>query len=300
MKETTFSSLVKMDDPQSVLDEATTIYSTMFPGYSCETVVSVFVDIVRLFHGEYPGYRECNTEYHDLKHTTDSFLAMARLIHGATIFGECFTREEVDLGLVCALMHDTGYIQTIDDHVGTGAKYTGTDTQRSIVFMGRYIDDNGLSPEVFKNYADVLICASLDTKVCELNFESRQVELLCKMLGTADLMGQMADRTYLEKLLLLYYEFREGEVNEFKDELDLLKKTTDFYAMTRDRFANDFGGVSDYARHHFRVRWNIDKNLYMDAIESNIKYLAYILEHHSKDYRSHLRRDRIVGKLKDN
>ena len=30
------------------------------------------------------------------------------------------------------------------------------------------------------------------------------------MLGTADLIGQMADRYYLEKLLLLYEEFSEA------------------------------------------------------------------------------------------
>lgn len=33
--------------------------------------------------------------------------------------------------------------------------------------------------------------------------------MLGEILGTADLTGQMADRTYLEKLLLLFLEFED-------------------------------------------------------------------------------------------
>jgi hypothetical protein len=36
----------------------------------------------------------------------------------------------------------------------------------------------------------------------------------------------------------------------------------------------------------------------MEAIENHIKYLAFILENHEKDYRDHLKRDRIGKKLK--
>jgi len=292
MRETQLSLIVNMEDPQSVFDEARAIVLMMFREFDFETLYRVFKDIVRLFHGEYPGYRKCTTQYHDLRHATDTFLAMARLMHGASVGGENLTREQVNPGLVCALMHDTGYVQTLDDEVGTGAKYTRIDTKRSIVFMEKYIADSGFSREDFKDYPDILICTGLDTEISKIRFESRDTELLGKMLGTADLLGQMADRTYLEKLLFLYYEFREGGVARYNTELDILKKTTGFYAMARKRFATELDSVNEYARYHFKARWNLDRDLYMEAIEKNINYLKFILENHEKDYRDHLKRMR--------
>ena len=283
--------MVDMEDPLSVFDEVRATVLMMFKEFDFDTVDNVFKDIVRLFRGEYPGYRKCNTEYHDLKHTTDAFLAMARLMHGSLVSGENLTGEGVNLGLICALMHDTGYIQTLDDEVGTGAKYVRTDTRRSIAFMDKYVADSGLSKEDFKDYAHILICTGLDTRVSEIHFESRETELLGKMLGTADLMGQMADRTYLEKLLFLFYEFREAGIMGYDSELDLLKKTIDFYAMTRKRFARELDNVNEYVRQHFKARWNLDRDLYMEAIEKNISYLKFLLKNHEKDYRDCLRRD---------
>jgi len=291
MKEMQLSRIIDMEDPDSVLDEVRAIVFIMFPDFGFDTVDRVFKDIVRLFRGMYPGYRRCTTQYHDLKHTTDAFLAMARLMHGAFMSGENLTKEQVDLVLVCALMHDTGYIQTIDDEVGTGAKYSRIDTRRSIVFMEKYIADSGLSKEDFKHYPNILICTDLDTKINKIRFESREIELLGKMLGTADLLGQMADRTYLEKLLFLFYEFREGGIMGYDSELDLLKKTIDFYAMTRKRFARELDNVNEYVRQHFKARWNLDRDLYMEAIEKNISYLKFLLKNHEKDYRDCLRRD---------
>jgi hypothetical protein len=81
------SNLVAMEDPFSVLSEVTKIISALDPGFDTQILEKVFRDIVKLFSGGYPGYRKCNTLYHDLKHTTDTLLAMARLIHGAHIGG---------------------------------------------------------------------------------------------------------------------------------------------------------------------------------------------------------------------
>jgi hypothetical protein len=299
MEETQLSRIVNMENPQSILDEVQTIASMMFKEFDFDILNHIFQDIVRLFHGEYPGYQKCNTEYHNLKHTTDTFLAMARLVHGAFVSGEKFTSNQVTLGLTCALMHDTGYIQTLDDEMGTGAKYTGMDTKRSIVFMDRYIANSGFSKKYFTNYPNILICAGLDAEIRKIQFDSRQTEIMCKMLGTADLLGQMADRTYLEKLLFLYYEFKEGGVMGYANELDLLKKTMDFYDMTQKRFTNVLGGMNKYMRYHFKTRWNVDKDLYMDSIKRHIHYLEFILKNHEKDYRGHLKRGGMVEKLNE-
>jgi hypothetical protein len=92
----------------------------IFEDFDFERVDLAFTDFMDLFAGRYPGYRKCNTRYHDLKHTTDTFMAMARLIHGAAIKGIKITRRGTSLWLISALMHDTGYIQTVDDQTGTG------------------------------------------------------------------------------------------------------------------------------------------------------------------------------------
>jgi len=296
MKEVQLSRIVNMGSPRSVMNEAWRIVLMMIPKFNFDTLVRVFKDIARLFQGQYPGYRKCTTDYHDLKHTTDAFLAMARLIHGRVVCGENLTQEHINLGLICALMHDTGYIQTLDDDIGTGAKYTRIDTRRSIVFMEKYIADTGFLKEDFKDCPDILKCTGLDTDINKIQFASREIEVLGKMLGTADLLGQMADRTYLEKLLFLFYEFREGGVMGYDNELDLLKKTIDFYAMTRKRFARTLGSMNEYVRYHFKVRWNLDRDLYAEAIEKNISYLNFLLEHHEKDYYEYLRRETRRGK----
>lgn len=296
-RQKSLGDLTDMKDPKRVFEEVQSILGMIFQEPSYQMIERAFTDTIRLFNGEYPGYRQCTTPYHDLKHATDSMLAMTRLIHGAVLEGHSLTEPQASFGIMCALMHDTGYIQKEEDTEGTGAKHTGSDTIRSIEFIKGYLRDNLLISDQLPPCDDILICASLETRTAEFSFPSPLVELLCKLLGTADLMGQMADRTYLEKLLHLYKEFREAEVAGYKDELDLFKKTNDFYERVKKRLREEFDGVCDYAQHHFRERWGIDRNLYLEAIESNIRYLTYVLENHEKNYRNHLRRERGVRRL---
>jgi hypothetical protein len=291
------SRLIDMEDPRAVLDEVKTIVSMLFSSFDFTTLDLVFTDIVRLFKGEYPGYGPCRTQYHDLKHTTDTFLAMARLIHGVMLSGEQLTSEQVTLGLVCALMHDTGYIQRTDEQQGEMAFKSLTDVGRSIAFMDQYKSDRGLSPEIFRHSSVILTCTDLSAKISEIHFPSPEIALLGKLIGTADLLGQMADRTYLEKLLFLFDEFRDGGVMGYKSELDLLRKTRDFYRMSRQRLAKDLAGVNECMRSHFKLRWNLDRDLYMEALERHMAYLMHILKNHEKDYRRYLRRGGLVAKL---
>jgi hypothetical protein len=211
--------------------------------------------------------------------------------------GEQLTSEQVTLGLVCALMHDTGYIQRTDEQQGEMAFKSLTDVGRSIAFMDQYKSDRGLSPEIFRHSSVILTCTDLSAKISEIHFPSPEIALLGKLIGTADLLGQMADRTYLEKLLFLFDEFRDGGVMGYKSELDLLRKTRDFYRMSRQRLAKDLAGVNECMRSHFKLRWNLDRDLYMEALERHMAYLMHILKNHEKDYRRYLRRGGLVAKL---
>jgi hypothetical protein len=220
-------------------------------------------------------------------------LAMTRLMHGATVAGIRFTEKEINLGLIGALMHDTGYIQSVEDLTGTGAKYTLIHIRRSIRFVQNYYAREPYFAKDMKNFHDVLSCTGIQTMVNEISFETENMALLGKMLGTADLLGQMADRLYLEKLMLLYSEFEEGGVPGFDSEADLLRKTVSFYKRTKTRFQDEFGDVNRYMVHHFKERWNIESNVYEESIENNINYLKFVLKHSRKNIHQTLRRNSI-------
>jgi len=283
-----------MGDPQKVMEEVNQILHLMYPAANCNPVQAVFNDMVNLFGGEYPGYRACNTWYHNLKHTTDCLLAMARLIHGGFIQGIVMEERDAALGLIAALLHDTGYIQTAADEDGTGGKYTMVHVQRSLEFMKIYFAQHGYASEDFLFCSNCLECTGLEVIIGELAFISRNHKILGQMLGTADLLGQMADRTYLESLPFLYREFKEGGVPGFADELDLLQKTPAFWEFTQKRLAGELGGVDRFMRDHFRVRWGIDLDMARETVERNIAYLQFILANHRDDYQSYLRRDGLI------
>ena len=250
----------------------------------------VFVEVQRLFAGRYPGYSKCNTRYHDLEHTTDILLAMARLIHGAVEAGRAIPRHMILLGLVSTLLHDTGYIQANDDREGTGAKFTAGHIFRSINFAREYLPPRGYSRADYTVCRNALLCTGIDNRIAKIPFRTEDEALIGKMLGTSDLLGQMASCRYLEKLPHLYQELLEGEVLKHVSEYDFLENTAAFHQSTLDRFAGDLGGVYAYMRDHFRARWNIDRDLYLEAIEENITYLRSVLRSHPTDYLPLLKR----------
>jgi len=110
------------------------------------------------------------------------------------------------------------------------------------------------------------------------------------ILATADLLGQMSDRAYLEKLLFLYYEFREAGIEGYNTEFDILRKTLDFYEITQTRLETTLKGSYLYAAVHFAVRKEINYNLYMEAIEHHMEYLKRILADESTNFRHKLKR----------
>lgn len=291
------SDLVEMNNPQRVIGEVKIIVSINNPEFDFRPLYKVFYDIVRLFNGDYPGYRKCNTGYHDLKHTLDIFLATVRLFHGYLINGNSLSESKIISGLISALMHDTGYIQTIEDTSGTGAKYTLEHISRSKLFMEKYFKKHNFSKDDMKFCKNCISCTSINTDIKEIPFPSHDEETVGKIIGTAHLLGKMADRNYLEKLLFLYHEFMEGNVLGYENELDLLKKTLGFYISSREMIFTDFGNLNRNMIHHFKERWNLDRDLYNESIEKNIDYLKFLLENHENDYRNHLRRGYVMEEI---
>jgi hypothetical protein len=105
------------------------------------------------------------------------------------------------------------------------------------------------------------------------------------LLGTADLIAQMADRCYLEKCRdRLYPEFVLGGVAtpyagqgdlkiRYSSGLDLLRQTPQFVADVRTkRLDGEFEGAYRYLEPLFDGR-----NPYLEAIDQNLEYLKEIL-----------------------
>ena len=62
---------IETTDPDEVNREVKRIFLELYPDASPQLLDRSFLDVSRLYHGEYPGYLACDTEYHNLQHTLD-------------------------------------------------------------------------------------------------------------------------------------------------------------------------------------------------------------------------------------
>ena len=105
---------VNVEDAEHVRDVVLGLFAGRYPGAELSPLQRAFNDFRALFDGEYPGYLACDTLYHDLRHTLDMTLAMARLVDGHERI--CAQPDRLGprramLGIVIALLHDSGYLK---------------------------------------------------------------------------------------------------------------------------------------------------------------------------------------------
>ncbi|MBP5201267.1 HD domain-containing protein [bacterium] len=261
-----------------------------------QKALSIFDDIRALYEGRFKGYKACDTEYHDFRHVIDVTLASIRITDSLMLNGEKFSKNNIFLVGIAAVFHDTGYIPEINDPVENGAVYTSTHVRRSMVFAEKYMSERGYSADDIEKTKQMILITDLSVKIKDVTFIDAETERFAKILASADLIGQMADRIYLEKLLFLYREFEIGQI-PYASEADLLQKTIGFCKIMDDRLEHDLDGVNKHLLLHFKKRYDIDEDLYRKGMSSNLKYLTKILEEHPGHHREFLRRDSIVEKL---
>lgn len=278
-KFTKLYDLIDHSDPEAIIAEIRFILELMNCASDCTIIEEAYRDDILLFNGNYPGYRASNTKYHDLDHTGSVTLALVRLIHGHYLEGKAFSLHTIILGILAALFHDTGLIQAASDLDGTGAKYTVGHEDRSIQLMRQYLEAKNKPYADIQDCTHIIMCTILDKPVAEIPFNSENIKLMGKIMGSADLIAQMADRLYLEKLPLLFMEFKEAGLPGYESPLELFANTEEFYhAVARKRLTYDLDNVAAAARSHFRVRWGIDRDLYADSINNNIKHIKETYE----------------------
>jgi hypothetical protein len=266
--------LTDTNSPSETWAEIKYILHLIDPALVPSPIEKIFGDIVLIFTGKFPGYRAANAKYHTLEHTCSTALATARLIHGLHVQREVFSPRLIQLCLIGALFHDTGLIQTEDEVTGTGAQYTVGHENRSITVMEKYLSDKGYSREDIRDCGHMIKSTELAFPMADIPFASEEVATMARIVGTADLVAQMADKHYQEKLPLLFLEFQEAGIKGFETPLELFKQTEGFYrSIARKRMKNELKGLSSAALYHFRYRWNIDRNLYEDSIKYNIRMM---------------------------
>lgn len=289
------SQLISNPSPEAIISEAGKIFCYHYPEKNFDEIYDSFIIIKKLFEGRFPGYKACNTKYHNFSHTMDILLATARLMDGYNIENDLLPIQLASNLLNAALSHDTGYIQEEKDNKGTGAKHTATHVKRSMQFIERHHKDFKIAPDQILSINNLILCTDLQFNLNSIEFSSNEEKLSGHILGSSDILSQMSDRLYLEKLLLLFYEFKEAGIDGFNIEFDIINNTVGFYEFMKKRFSKTFLGVYKYAQSHFRKRFMIDRNLYIEAIEHNIEHLKIIINDGSTAFRDKLRRKSLVA-----
>jgi len=274
---------VNTTDPVCVKLEVNRIYQELYARNQVPTLDRAFDDMVALYRGTFPGYTKCDTEYHDLQHSLEVTLAMARLLDGyerSRGDGPEIGERLYQLGVVCALYHDIGYIRRASDtkHVN-GAEYTPIHVSRGGRFLRDYLPSIGM--EDFAEVAGAILhFTGYETPVAQIKVPHPIFRLIGSLLGSADIVAQMADRCYLEKCRdRLYPEFVAGGITVrrmegggeeviFASGEDLLRKTPGFFKNASRRLEIDLGGMHQYAQSHFG-----GQNLYMEAVQKNIRFV---------------------------
>jgi hypothetical protein len=218
-------------------------------------------------------------------------LAMARLLAGYERQEPPeaqLTEDRAKVGVILALFHDVGYLRRNSDREqANGAEFTRNHVSRGAEFLRHYLPQLGLAPWV-DVVAQIIHFTGYERSFDQIVTTDPRDKMLGHLLGTADMIAQLADRCYLEKCRdRLYPEFVLGGVAmstargarevRYASGLDLLRQTPAFVASTREtRLNGQFGRAYRYLEILFD-----GSNPYIEGIDRNMQYLGQILRSES-------------------
>ncbi len=281
---------VQVSSPAAVRNAVHAIFTATYPGAALDRLWLAFYDFERLFTGRFPGYRGCDTTYHDMQHSLDMTLAVARLVAGydrSVAAPDRLGVERALMTVIVSLFHDSGYIrhEERDASYRNGAEFTMYHVSRSADFLRRYLPKLGMTRDI--GVASMIVhFTGYELDLDSIEFDDSRDVVAGRLIGTADMIAQMADRCYLEKCRdRLYGEFvlggvaienaRPGEfMVRYESGEDLLKKTPVFYQQVmRERLDRQFNQAYRYVE----VIYD-GENPYLDAIAMNIRHLDRVIE----------------------
>lgn len=289
------AALGNVADTEEVEAQVLATIKRFAPEHDLNQIETAFTLLRTAFAGELPGYQPLKTLYHNNSHTNEVVLCSARVLHGLAQAGRGLDGEHIDAAIVGALMHDIGYLMTNEEAIGTGAQFTTTHVNRGVEFAKKHLVN--ISPSTLAATVKVIQVTDHRQHPDWVKFENPQQQLAAYATATADLIGQMANREYIERLLYLYFEFEEAKLGGFTDIHDLLEKTISFYRLTKNRLDHDLTGLSIYLPQHFAQTIGEERNFYAESINRNLAFLGDLMKDSRQKRFERLKRGGIVDRV---
>jgi len=278
---------VNLEDLSAVEAAVCAILDRRYAGkYDVAPLHRALADVSRIYRGDYPGLLRCDTLYHDLRHSLDAGLTMARLLDGYAGSHPPGSATGMDadhalLGVLLALFHDIGLIRRDTEAHLWGPSLTPIHEERGVEFMQGYLQDTALGALVGE--AKLIMATKLVFKIPES--WTLMEQMLASMIATADLVSQLSDRYYLEKCRdFLFLEFSAfglaGTLDSpYPDWQTLLEKTPEYVeGFMYTRLNEDLHGVRRYLRAHMG---GVDP--WEEAMQTNVSFLKTLLENKELD-----------------
>ena len=165
---------VDTKDRHAVENEVGSFYLKIFPSGDRSFIPIVFGWVLDCFQGRYRDYQPIDVLYHDLEHTLQGTLCMARLLWGYHRAQALPSLEQrmVELGLMAILLHDTGYLKKRGDSEGTGAKYTLIHVSRSADFAQQLLSEKDFPDPEIAAVQRMIRCTGVDADLNAISFAS--------------------------------------------------------------------------------------------------------------------------------
>ncbi len=262
------------------LDEILFLVGNISPTADLTLIRAVHNDLAAFFTGSHPDFQKNTLPYHNLRHSQMVVLATIRLLDGLHYNNHiAITADMLLRGLLAAYFHDTGMLLVEGDLAHSGTAYMAGHEARSILFLKRYAASKSLGEDISRDCATIINYTDLKSDPATFELHSQGTQLVGQVVGSADILAQMADRYYLECLPLLYNELQAGGLSRHNSVLELMEHTTYFYHnVVQKRLQTTFSRTSMAMQAHFRERHKIDRNLYTENINRNIMYLRKIIK----------------------
>jgi len=282
------TNTVDVTAPRAVRQAVVALLSSVYSRSSLDPVWIAFHDFERIYGGSDEDYHGVDTSYHDMQHSLDVTLALARLIVGydsVVAAKERLGAERATFALVAALFHDSGYLRHRfrDSHAANGAEFTRTHVTRSGLFLESYLPKIGLE-EFTPIVSSIVHFTGYEMPLERIELDDPAHVMMGRLLGTADLITQLADRCYLEKCRdRLYPEFVLGGVAfdtgagdiRYRSGHHLLSQTLTFYqSSVHLRLERGFHSAYRY----FEPFFGGGTNPYVSFVRKNLTFLLRILQ----------------------
>lgn len=241
----------------------------------------LIVDLVALYDGRWQAYEACQVGYHNLDHALDVALAVARMIAGWNKINKDnpVSEENFLVAMAAAFFHDSGYIKDKGDTQGKGGKFTFTHVKRSMELARRYLVDNSWPKHSIETVPQIIFKTDFHVEPdFSETFSEPILEVVAKMVASADLVAQMADVEYMPRINALFEEFKEGYevetslaltargVKIFKSASEIVNGTKVFYEGYVLPRLRELGQMDNYLITFFGE----DRNPYLESIAANL------------------------------